>query len=298
MGGVRGDGGAGGGGANADEERDLAAMRGRSSEVPRGGPSNGPPSAAGSLSLSLAVDGALRRKLLDAEAKIREDPIFAIKRAEMQGLKEIFSNPLKMRLLQKAHAEITTTLETLDGGDRKVKKEKHHKRHKKHKKRRRSRSSSGSSSSGDERPPHKSLKAEPAASSTMKPEPVDPSNHRHTPASAPRRRSSSPRPSTRGVAESSGSRLPRPPARAALTAEERDRRLREMESTARDVERRRGEHLEEHRRKIEEEEAALRKARGRNQYIDKERRNAIDNRTVGEAIKDRRYYLTRDRDSD
>ena len=54
--------------------------------------------------MSLAVDTVLRKKLLDQEAKIREDPFFMIKKAEMQGLKEIFCNPLKMRMLQQVGA--------------------------------------------------------------------------------------------------------------------------------------------------------------------------------------------------
>ena len=48
---------------------------------------------------SLAATNAAQQDR-DAMAKIREDPMFAIKKREQQSVKEIVTNPVKMRQLR------------------------------------------------------------------------------------------------------------------------------------------------------------------------------------------------------
>ncbi|CAH1249034.1 CWC25 [Branchiostoma lanceolatum] len=74
---------------------------------------------------------------VDMAAKIREDPLFAIKQREQQSKKELLNNPVKMKQLQQMLKV------TLDKKDKKKKKKDKKKKHKKHKR--------SSSSDSDER---------------------------------------------------------------------------------------------------------------------------------------------------
>ncbi|XP_032934786.1 pre-mRNA-splicing factor CWC25 homolog [Catharus ustulatus] len=87
--------------------------------------------------------------VLDMATKIREDPLFMIRKREEEKKREVLNNPVKMK---KIKALLQSSLEKKE---RKRKKEKKRK-HKKH--RRRSSSSSSSSSSEEDRAPKKSQK--------------------------------------------------------------------------------------------------------------------------------------------
>ncbi|XP_062364295.1 pre-mRNA-splicing factor CWC25 homolog [Cinclus cinclus] len=86
--------------------------------------------------------------VLDMATKIREDPLFMIRKREEEKKREVLNNPVKMK-------KIKALLQTsLDKKERKRRKEKR----KKHRKRRRRSSSSASSSSEEERGTKKSQK--------------------------------------------------------------------------------------------------------------------------------------------
>ncbi|XP_030822257.1 pre-mRNA-splicing factor CWC25 homolog isoform X2 [Camarhynchus parvulus] len=87
--------------------------------------------------------------VLDMATKIREDPLFMIRKREEEKKREVLNNPVKMKKIK------ALLQNSLDKKERKRKKEKKKKKHKKH--RRRS-SSSSSSSSEEERPRNKSQK--------------------------------------------------------------------------------------------------------------------------------------------
>lgn len=78
---------------------------------------------------------------LDMATKIREDPLFLIRKREEEKKREVLNNPVKMKKIK------ALLQNSLDKKERKRKKEKKHKKHKKH--RRRSSSSSSSSSEED-----------------------------------------------------------------------------------------------------------------------------------------------------
>uniref|UniRef100_A0A8C5NMR8 CWC25 spliceosome associated protein homolog n=1 Tax=Junco hyemalis TaxID=40217 RepID=A0A8C5NMR8_JUNHY len=85
---------------------------------------------------------------LDMATKIREDPLFMIRKREEEKKREVLSNPVKMKKIK------ALLQNSLDKKERKKKKEKK----KKHKKHRRRSSSMSSSSSEEERPRNKSQK--------------------------------------------------------------------------------------------------------------------------------------------
>ncbi|NXD44128.1 CWC25 factor, partial [Copsychus sechellarum] len=85
---------------------------------------------------------------LDMATKIREDPLFMIRKREEEKKREVLNNPVKMKKIK------ALLQNSLDKKERKKKKEKK----KKHKKHRRRSSSSGSSSSEEERGRSKSQK--------------------------------------------------------------------------------------------------------------------------------------------
>lgn len=80
--------------------------------------------------------------VLDMATKIREDPLFMIRKREEEKKREVLNNPVKMKKIK------ALLQNSLDKKERKRKKEKK----KKHKKHRRHSSSSSSSSSEEERP--------------------------------------------------------------------------------------------------------------------------------------------------
>ncbi|XP_071307011.1 pre-mRNA-splicing factor CWC25 homolog isoform X2 [Agelaius tricolor] len=86
--------------------------------------------------------------VLDMATKIREDPLFMIRKREEEKKREVLNNPVKMKKIK------ALLQNSLDKKERKRKKEKK----KKHKKHRRRSSSSSSSSSEEERPRIKSQK--------------------------------------------------------------------------------------------------------------------------------------------
>ncbi|XP_064589611.1 pre-mRNA-splicing factor CWC25 homolog isoform X2 [Zonotrichia leucophrys gambelii] len=86
--------------------------------------------------------------VLDMATKIREDPLFMIRKREEEKKREVLSNPVKMKKIK------ALLQNSLDKKERKKKKEKK----KKHKKHRRRSSSMSSSSSEEERPGNKSQK--------------------------------------------------------------------------------------------------------------------------------------------
>ncbi|NXR85972.1 CWC25 factor, partial [Hypocryptadius cinnamomeus] len=86
--------------------------------------------------------------VLDMATKIREDPLFMIRKREEEKKREVLNNPVKMKKIK------ALLQNSLDKKERKRKKEKK----KKHKKHRRRSSSSSSSSSEEERPRNKSQK--------------------------------------------------------------------------------------------------------------------------------------------
>lgn len=111
---------------------------------------------------------------VDLENKIREDPLFAIRKQEMKTKKTLLSNPVKMKHLR----------EMIEQSIKSSKKAHKKKKKKKHKKKSRS-SSSSSDSSGDDQP---------AKQARIEPERRDDRDHstRHHSASASRHRSRSP----------------------------------------------------------------------------------------------------------
>ncbi|KAJ7422319.1 hypothetical protein WISP_38513 [Willisornis vidua] len=88
--------------------------------------------------------------VLDMANKIREDPLFMIRKREEEKKREVLNNPVKMK---KIKALLQNSLEKKDKKKKKEKKKK-----KKHKKHRRRSSSSDSSSSEEERSKTKSQK--------------------------------------------------------------------------------------------------------------------------------------------
>ncbi|XP_058676608.1 pre-mRNA-splicing factor CWC25 homolog isoform X2 [Ammospiza caudacuta] len=86
--------------------------------------------------------------VLDMATKIREDPLFMIRKREEEKKREVLNNPVKMKKIK------ALLQNSLDKKERKKKKEKK----KKHKKHRRHSSSVSSSSSEKERPRNKSQK--------------------------------------------------------------------------------------------------------------------------------------------
>ncbi|NWT98641.1 CWC25 factor, partial [Urocynchramus pylzowi] len=86
--------------------------------------------------------------VLDMATKIREDPLFMIRKREEEKKREVLNNPVKMKKIK------ALLQNSLDKKERKRKKEKK----KKHKKHRRRSSSSSSSSSEEERARNKSQK--------------------------------------------------------------------------------------------------------------------------------------------
>ncbi|NXX67317.1 CWC25 factor, partial [Spizella passerina] len=86
--------------------------------------------------------------VLDMATKIREDPLFMIRKREEEKKREVLNNPVKMKKIK------ALLQNSLDKKERKKKKEKK----KKHKKHRRRSSSVSSSSSEEERPRNKSQK--------------------------------------------------------------------------------------------------------------------------------------------
>ncbi|NWV62924.1 CWC25 factor, partial [Malurus elegans] len=88
--------------------------------------------------------------VLDMANKIREDPLFMIRKREEEKKREVLNNPVKMK---KIKALLQNSLEKKERKKKKEKKEK-----KKHKKHRRHSSSSDSSSSEEERSRNKSQK--------------------------------------------------------------------------------------------------------------------------------------------
>ncbi|NXP96443.1 CWC25 factor, partial [Passerina amoena] len=93
--------------------------------------------------------GAGASSVLDMATKIREDPLFMIRKREEEKKREVLNNPVKMKKIK------ALLQNSLDKKERKRKKEKKKKKHKKH---RRHSSSSSSSSSEEERPRNKSQK--------------------------------------------------------------------------------------------------------------------------------------------
>eukprot|EP01006_Ploeotia_vitrea_P054845 TRINITY_DN67927_c5_g9_i1.p1 TRINITY_DN67927_c5_g9~~TRINITY_DN67927_c5_g9_i1.p1 ORF type:complete len:405 (-),score=49.18 TRINITY_DN67927_c5_g9_i1:149-1363(-) len=104
-----------------------------------------------------------KKKLLDQQAKLRDDPLLAIKQAELEGVKSVFNNPIKMKMLQAAQLQVKQKMKEVDKKEKKSKKSKKEKKKekkskkekKKEKKRKHSDSSDDSSSSDDEKPPAK-----------------------------------------------------------------------------------------------------------------------------------------------
>ncbi|KAK2178958.1 hypothetical protein NP493_521g00011 [Ridgeia piscesae] len=82
-----------------------------------------------------------RRTDLDMHTKMREDPLYAIRRQEEEARKKLLQNPIKMKHLQKLIEE----KEQHRASKKRKEKKKKHKKHKKHK----HRSSSSSSDSDD-----------------------------------------------------------------------------------------------------------------------------------------------------
>ncbi|NXP61800.1 CWC25 factor, partial [Chloropsis cyanopogon] len=92
--------------------------------------------------------------VLDMATKIREDPLFMIRKREEEKKREVLNNPVKMK---KIKALLQNSLEKKERKRKKERKKKKEKK-KKHKKHRRRSSSSSSSSSEEERGRNKSQK--------------------------------------------------------------------------------------------------------------------------------------------
>ncbi|NXG10064.1 CWC25 factor, partial [Sakesphorus luctuosus] len=148
--------------------------------------------------------------VLDMANKIREDPLFMIRKREEEKKREVLNNPVKMKKIK------ALLQNSLDKKDKKKKKEKK----KKHKKHRRRSSSSDSDSSEEERGKTKSQKR--MDNSSWKPAPYkvpgyglqvrDPEQDRAPP--RPRSSSRSPhRHSSRRNSQQSGARGSRSPAK-------------------------------------------------------------------------------------
>ncbi|KAJ9449946.1 Pre-mRNA-splicing factor cwc25 [Diplonema papillatum] len=223
---------------------------------------------------------------VDLEAKIRDDPMFAIKKAQMERLQQQFNDPMFALALQQRRKQAEAKRERIES--KSAKKEKKDKRDKKEKKREKKEKKKQAKKEKKDRKRRRSTSSSSESSSSVS------SGYRQRASKIPRVEDAQ---DGRGPPTVPHSAKYQRPARPVLSDEEKQRRLREMENDAKAWSDERSQRIAVAADKAKKEEDEDRVTHMGSKYLAEVNKKAME-KTLADRLHNRNYSSKRMRDDD